>query len=223
MPPTDVEGRLRAALSVPWEPNASSEALASLRSGLPAHRARRRLARAGAAATGLGVLGLTLGLALGIQRGPSPLRTAAPRLGPSPAASCVEVGAGSGPAACVGRILPLATPASAAPLQRNAQFGSASGSGTTGAVNVAAGQRVVVSLPSLAGVTWQGVALADLAPSGAVQALGSLHRDAHGRTVAVLARARPGHYVLSAIGSASCAAAGCTTSGVRWSVTVHVR
>jgi len=221
MPPTDIDGRLRAALSVTPGPDASTEALASLRSDLPRYRARRRLARTGAAAAGLGVIGLTLGLAVGIRGGPPPQQTAAPRVGNS-SAECVEVGAGSAAAACAGRIVPVATSASAAPLQRNSQFAPASGSETTSAIEVAAGQRIVVSLPRLTGVTWQGIALADLAPSGAVQPLGLVHRDAHGRTVAVLPRAAPGRYVLSAIGSTSCGV-GCTTSEVRWSVTVHVR
>jgi hypothetical protein len=222
MPPTDLEGRLRSALSVAREPAASTDALASLRSDLGRYRARRRLTLAGAAAAALGVIGLTLGLVVGIPSGAPPQRTAAPPLG-SPSAPCVEVAAGPGPAACVGRILAEAASASAAPLQRNSAFGKASGSGTTGAIALAAGQRIVVSLPHLAGVTWQGISLAGLAPSEAIQPLGSLHRDAHGRTVAVLPRALRGIYVLSATGSAPCAAPGCTASALGWSIAVHVR
>jgi len=231
MPSTDLDRRLQAALSAGREPDASTEALASMSAELPRRRTRRRLALAGVGASALGALGLTLGLVAGLSA-PQQLRTAAPRSvhsTPGTGRSCVEVAVGNGPALCEGHVTTSPSTAVAAPLENTAPFGAATSvRGPTATIRVPVGQRVEVLLPPLSGVTWANVTMAALADRGTPGAgqwsLGVLHHSSGGRTVAVITPADRGRYVLAATGLAACAAATpCHPSEVGWLVRLSVR
>jgi hypothetical protein len=228
MPPSDLDGRLRRALSLPGEPAPSEGSLGSVAAALARHRARRRTVLG---ATGLAVLvvfGLTFGLLVGQ---PSPSTTTAARppeaaSGRSPvtdAARCVELRIGKGPTSCVGRITSVTESGTEqAGSSDNASleptFAQAQGPASSTVVPITAGTRVTVSLPELASGRWHRVGIYEVGltqPNAATETphiLPTRRDGATGVTVAVLPHATSGQFVLFAISSAR-----------QWSITLNVR
>jgi hypothetical protein len=97
MPETDLDQRLRRALALGHEPDATREAMGSLVQALPRYRARRRALVGATGGSVLGVVGLVIGLVVVGVGGPSPTTVAGGRFGPaapqafSAGATCVEV------------------------------------------------------------------------------------------------------------------------------------
>lgn len=228
MPPSDLDGRLRRALSLPGEPAPSDQSLGLVAAALTRHRARRRTILGATGAAVLGVFGLTFGLLVAL---PSPSTTTAVRSpaavsGRSPAtevAKCVELQVGTGPPGCVGRITSVTGSGTAqAGSSDNASlepaFAQAQGPASSTVVSITAGTRVTVSLPNIAGGPWQRVGTYEVGltqPNAATETphILATHRDgATGVTVAVLPHATSGQFVLFAIASAR-----------QWSITLNVR
>jgi hypothetical protein len=232
MPTTDLDDRLRRALSSGREPAATDEAMGAIVSGLPRYRSRRRAVMGASGASALGVLGLTLALVLAGPGRPATTTAEPPGHAPSaraePAPSCVQVLVGTGSASCTGEIAsgpangPLAAGTEAAPGQ-----GAAFGTATTlpnATIAASAGERVVVSLPAEAGFSWNRVTVTDLAAPGGGRRLTPRLDGATGRAVAVVSHARAGEYAVVATGSVSCTSdQSCTSTAYRWSITLNVR
>jgi hypothetical protein len=187
------------------------------------------------------VFGLTFGLLVGLR---SPSTTTAARSPdaasrPSPgtdAARCVELQIGTGPTGCAGRITSVpengteqAGPTGNASLEP--AFALQQGPASSTVVPITTGTRVTVSLPDIASATWDRVGVYEVGlthPNAATDASHPLpiHRDAAtGATVAVLAHATSGRFVLFAISSGTCAtpSPSCTETARQWSITLNVR
>ena len=241
MPPSDLDGRLRRALSLPGEPVPSDESLGLVAAALARRRARRRTVLGSTGLAVLVVFGLTFGLLVGLR---SPSTTTAARSpeaasGRSPvtgATTCVELQIGTGPTGCAGRItsVPQNGTEQAGPTGNASPepaFAQAQGPASSAAVPISTGTRVTVSLPDIARATWDRVGVYEVGlthPNGATDGSHTLptHRDgATGATVAVLAHATSGRFVLFAISSGTCAtpSPSCTETVRQWSITLNVR
>ena len=237
MPPSDLDERLRRALALPREPAASEEAMGSVVSALPGYRARRRALVGATGASVLGVLGLTLGLLVVGLQGKSPT-TAGPFAASAPSGpTCVQVQVGTRPASCVGRV----TSTEATSLLPAGRSASRSGQNaqeyaplqsppptSTATIQVTTGERIVVSMPRISGVSWDRVTLHNLAlsgPSGSGEGSLKTHvESATGRTVAVVPHAMKGGFALVATGSVSCTSGpACVPTTDQWSITLNVR
>ena len=225
MPPSDLDGRLRRALSLPGEPVPSDESLGLVAAALARRRARRRTVLGSTGLAVLVVFGLTFGLLVGLR---SPSTTTAAR---SP-----ELQIGTGPTGCAGRItsVPQNGTEQAGPTGNASPepaFAQAQGPASSAAVPISTGTRVTVSLPDIARATWDRVGVYEVGlthPNAATDGSHTLptHRDgATGATVAVLAHATSGRFVLFAISSGTCAtpSPSCTETVRQWSITLNVR
>jgi hypothetical protein len=233
MPPTDLDERLRRALALPRESAASEEAMGSVVSALPLYRARRRAVVGATGASVLGVLGLTLGLLVVVGvLGKSTTTTVPLAAGPT----CVQVQVGTRPASCVGRVTSSEAtgpfPAGlSAPGGKNAQEFvplQPTPPTSTATIRATAGERIVVSLPRISGVSWDHVTLHNLAlkgpPGSGERSVNTRVERATGRTVAVVPGAIKGGFALVATGAASCTSGPeCVPTTDQWSITINVR
>ncbi|HXR54306.1 MAG TPA: hypothetical protein VN793_04580 [Acidimicrobiales bacterium] len=232
MPPSDLDERLRRALALPREPAASEEAMGSVVSALPGHRARRRALVGATGASVLGVLGLTLGLLVVGLQGKSPTTSGQFAASAPSGPTCVQVQVGTRPASCVGRVTSTeAAGRSASPGGQNAQEFAplqSTPSKSTATIQATTGERIVVSMPRISGVSWDHVTLHNLAlsgPSGSGEGSLKTHvESATGRTVAVVPHAMRGGFALVATGSVSCTSGpACVPTTDQWSITLNVR
>ena len=239
MPPTDLDERLRRALSLAREPTASDEVMGSVVRALPERRARRRAIVGASGGAALGVLGLTIGLLVAGVGGPTPTTSARGVFStrgpnrPSPA-TCMAVQVAAGAASCLGQI----TSAPSNDSNPESRGGSATaaqalppGAGLdrpSATLHIAAGQQVVVFLARLPGVSWDlvesFVSNPSGSPSSAERSVRTHVDGASGRTEAVLGNPPATSFVLEATGMSSCATGNsCVPMIKRWSITVDVR
>jgi hypothetical protein len=241
MPPSDLDGRLRRALSHPGEPVPSEESLGLVEAALTRRRARRRTVLGATGMAVLVVFGLTFGLLVGLRSPSTTTAAQSPgvasgRSTVTDAAKCVELQIGTGPTGCVGRITSVAEngteqagPSGDASLEP--KFAQAQGQASSTVVPITTGTRVTVSLPNITSGSWDRVGIYEVgltqqnAATDASHALPT-HRDAaSGVTVAVLSHATSGRFVLFAMSSGTCAtpAPSCAQTARQWSITLNVR
>jgi hypothetical protein len=236
MPPSDLDERLRHALSLAQEPAATDEVRGSVVGALPRYRARRRAIAGVTGGSVLCALGLAIGLlVVGVGRSSQTtsatgaISVRAPHASSTP--TCMEVQVGSGAPSCVGQV--TSGPASVS---------DSGGSGAaiagpestqeplkpTSTIHIAAGEPVVVFLARIPGVSWNRVTWITAAANGSSP---PLERSAQirldrvgGPTKAVLEDPPTTSFVLEATGRASCATEkSCEPTAEQWSITVDVR
>jgi hypothetical protein len=221
MPRPDLDARLAAAFAALGEPALGPDARRALGPAL-----RRRRTRRAQLLSGVGVLLVLAGLAVGVPRGlrsaPNEASPARSALGAPAAATCVEVRLGA-TTACRGTLVPsvaAAGPVAGASSSRPVlQPFSTAPPISGGRQDLPAGSRLLITLPTLGHLRWSSVSALPAPGHGSDDGSVSIRMTQRGAaTVAVVVAGAPGAVALTAHGHAACGPgeADCVPSTETW-------